>query len=124
MSAVDANSLITDLRGIVAADRVILPADSGFEKYEHDETEDLRFSPHVVVLPDTTQEVQEIVRLAERRGVPLVSRAALPVPSRSEWIIVRLPLGLSDQLLEVIVAQQAPEPRVAGFHGHRLCHVH
>ena len=59
---------------IVGDSNVLLPDSDDFAKYEHDETEDLRFPPHVVVKPSSTEEVQEIVRVAEFHHIPIVPR--------------------------------------------------
>jgi glycolate oxidase len=53
---------------------VLQPLSDDFPKYEHDETEDLRFPPDIVVRPKSTEEIQAIVRLAESAGLPIVPR--------------------------------------------------
>ncbi|MBI5059256.1 FAD-binding protein [candidate division KSB1 bacterium] len=63
-----------DLSGIVGERYLLRPGHDDFGKYEHDETEDLVFPPQFVVRPDTATEIQEVVRLAERRALPLVAR--------------------------------------------------
>ena len=65
---------IDALRNIVGDSNVLLHGAEDFEKYEHDETENLRFSPQVVVMPHSAQQIQEIVRLAEREKIPVVPR--------------------------------------------------
>ena len=59
---------------IVGETNLLLPDSDDFEKYEHDETEDLHFPPHAVVKPASTDEIQEIVRLAEEYHIPIVPR--------------------------------------------------
>ena len=68
------NNILTSLREIVGDKYVLLAADDNFEKYEHDETEDFRFPPQVVVLPENTEQVQDIVRLAAKHNIPIVPR--------------------------------------------------
>ncbi|MFZ5433837.1 MAG: FAD-binding oxidoreductase [Calditrichota bacterium] len=62
------------LSEIVGANHCLLPDHDDFSKYEQDETEDLRFPPQVVVRPQTTEEIQEIVRLAEAEHMAIVPR--------------------------------------------------
>ncbi|MBU1919394.1 FAD-binding protein, partial [bacterium] len=66
--------IVEHLRGIVGEKYVLLSTDDNFEKYEHDETEDLRFPPQVVVLPETSEQIQQIVRLASEHRIPIVPR--------------------------------------------------
>lgn len=40
--------------------------------YGHDETEDYNFPPHVVVKPGTTEEISEIMKLANKHELPVV----------------------------------------------------
>ena len=47
-----------------------------FEKYGHDETEDLIFYPEVVALPRTAQEISEILKLCNQHNIPLTPRGA------------------------------------------------
>ena len=68
------NTWISALVSIVGPEHAILPGADDFDKYEHDETEDLRFAPQVVVRPNSTEQVQQIVRLAEQEGIPIVPR--------------------------------------------------
>ncbi|HSZ24816.1 MAG TPA: FAD-linked oxidase C-terminal domain-containing protein [Cytophagaceae bacterium] len=44
--------------------------------YAHDETEDFRFYPDVVVKPGTAEEVSEIVKLCNQYSIPLTPRGA------------------------------------------------
>ena len=65
---------IDTLTAIVGKAHTLLPDSDDFAKYEQDETEDLRFSPQVVVKPASAQEIREIVRLAEAEHIPIVPR--------------------------------------------------
>jgi glycolate oxidase len=67
-------SLIKSLRAIVGDSHVLLPEHDDFARYEHDETEDLRFPPQVVVRPKSTEDVQSIVRIASAEKIPIVPR--------------------------------------------------
>jgi glycolate oxidase len=62
------------LEEIVGAEYVLYPTHDDFSKYEHDETEDLKFPPTVVVRPDDARQVQEIVKLAASEKIPVVPR--------------------------------------------------
>lgn len=58
------------LRAALPLDSVsVIPED--LERYAHDETEDLRFPPQVVVRPRTTQEVVAVVKLCAEHQVPI-----------------------------------------------------
>lgn len=46
------------------------------EKYTHDETEDLRFAPEVVVLPGSAEEVATVLRFCNTHGIPVTPRGA------------------------------------------------
>lgn len=65
---------IHELVGIVGEKYCILPGADDFDKYEQDETEDLRFPPTVVVKPQNAAEICEIVKLAARERLPVVPR--------------------------------------------------
>ncbi len=62
------------LANIIGERYTLLSGNDEFGKYEHDETEDLRFAPDVVVRPNSIAEIQGVVRLAERERVPIVTR--------------------------------------------------
>lgn len=56
-------------------------------KYSHDETEDLIFYPHVVVLPETTEEISQLMKFCNAEKIPVtpvgartgLSGGALPI---------------------------------------------
>ncbi|MEW6365678.1 MAG: FAD-linked oxidase C-terminal domain-containing protein [Acidobacteriota bacterium] len=54
----------------------VLTDEESLAQYGHDETEDLRFPPSVVVKPRTTEEVSAIMRLANEERVPVTPRGA------------------------------------------------
>lgn len=65
------------LREIVGPGRVLLPhQETDFEPYTHDETEDLRFPPEVVVKPASTDEIARVMRLAYAENLPVTPRGA------------------------------------------------
>jgi glycolate oxidase len=63
-------ALLERLRGIVGEANVKADAET-LDVYSHDETEDLRFPPEVVVKPGSTAEVAEVLELADRDLVPV-----------------------------------------------------
>ncbi len=78
MASADPRTGIDQLRShlirIAGGKNVIAMGDDDFAKFEHDETEDLRFSPDIVVRPDSIEQVQAIVKIAERERIALVAR--------------------------------------------------
>ena len=68
-------ALIADLRAILPGEGVIADADE-LKVYESDGLTAYRASPMVVVLPETTAEVAEILKLCAARGVKVVPRGA------------------------------------------------
>jgi len=66
--------LIRELQAIVGRDAV-LHAPEDLLVYEYDATIE-RGLPEAVVLPTTTQQVSRLVKLARRRGLPVVARGA------------------------------------------------
>lgn len=78
--------VISQLAKIVGQDYVLLDGEN-LEKYAHDETEDLRYQPEVVVKPGTSEEIAAIMDLANLHHFPVtpmgartgLSGGALPV---------------------------------------------
>ncbi len=66
--------LVDVLRAIVGADAVLATPDEKLV-YEYDASFDVH-APDVVVLPTTTEQVSQIVRLAATTGIPLTARGA------------------------------------------------
>lgn len=54
---------------------MILPGE-GMEKYTHDETEDLRYVPEVVVLPEHVDEVSALLAFCNAHRIPVTPRGA------------------------------------------------
>lgn len=67
--------IIDELIKIVGKEYVLFDEES-YKKYGHDETEDLLFYPEVVVLPRTTEEISEILKLSNFENVPVTPRGA------------------------------------------------
>jgi len=70
-------AIIDELKSLVTEKNVIIEPDR-LEIYSHDEVTDQRYHhmPEVVVLPETTAQVAEIMRLANRELIPVVPRGA------------------------------------------------
>lgn len=73
------NSLNADaietLRRIAGEDNVLLGVEE-MERYTHDETVGLRADPDVVVKATSTEQVSEVLKLAQRERLPVVPRGA------------------------------------------------
>ncbi|MBU1935953.1 FAD-binding protein, partial [bacterium] len=54
--------------------QVLVQGHDDFEKYGADETEDLVFLPDIVVRPETTQQVSEILKLCYKEKIPVTPR--------------------------------------------------
>lgn len=69
--------ILGELRGIVGERNVIVDEEK-LETYSHDETNADEFGrmPEVAVLPTTTEQVAEVVRLANRALIPITPRGA------------------------------------------------
>ncbi|RZL14137.1 MAG: FAD-binding protein [Pedobacter sp.] len=79
-------SILNLIREAVGADNVFTDEDA-FLKYGHDETEDLKFSPEVVVKPVDTLSIAALMKVCNEHKVPVTPRgggtglsgAALPI---------------------------------------------
>ncbi|MDX5152486.1 MAG: FAD-binding protein, partial [Acidiferrobacterales bacterium] len=71
----DAKNLARELRRIVP-DNAVLEDQEDLRPYECDGLSAYRALPLVVVLPETIEQVQEIMRLCHRMKVPVVARGA------------------------------------------------
>ena len=69
------SQIIAALRGIVGEGNVLATLPE-MEPYSHDEVVGLRAQPEVVVRPTTTEQVAQIMRLAQRERVPVTPRGA------------------------------------------------
>ncbi len=68
-------AFVTALYEALDARQVVL-AKADLETYASDHTEDLVYLPQVVVLPTTTQQVAEVVKLCSEYNVPITTRGA------------------------------------------------
>ena len=75
MSDASLNALVSKLRRILPA-RSVLHDEERLRPYECDGLTAYRQLPMVAVLPDTIEQVQEILRLCSRERVPVVARGA------------------------------------------------
>lgn len=66
---------IDNFRQIVGKDFVITSSDK-IEQYSHDETEDLKFFPEVVVKPRTAEEIAALLKLCNHYKIPVTPRGA------------------------------------------------
>ncbi|HTD41218.1 MAG TPA: FAD-linked oxidase C-terminal domain-containing protein [Mucilaginibacter sp.] len=67
--------ILSAIKAIVGNDAVISQHDD-MEKYSHDETEDLKYYPEVVVKPGSTQEVSDLMKLCNQQLIPVTPRGA------------------------------------------------
>lgn len=80
--------------------------DASILKYGHDETEDLNYPPHIVIKPESTEEVSAIVRYCNEHKIPVtpsgartgLSGGALPINGG-----VALSLERMNKILEIDV---------------------
>lgn len=66
---------IHHFRGLLGEDRVLAGSEQT-GRYNHDETEDFRFNPEIVLLPDTAEQVAEILKHCNKRDIPVTARGA------------------------------------------------
>lgn len=69
------SEIIELLSGIVGASYVLVDAET-LERFSHDETENLRFFPEVVVKPRTVDEISQILKMCNERLIPVTPRGA------------------------------------------------
>lgn len=67
--------ILTAIKQIVGEDFVITER-AGLERYSHDETEDLRYYPDVVVKPASTEQVAALLKLCNEHLIPVTPRGA------------------------------------------------
>ncbi len=71
------SALASDLAAIVGDAFVVLPSDQeGIDRYTHDETEDLRYLPEMVLKPKNAEEISHIMRLCHENRIPVTPRGA------------------------------------------------
>lgn len=69
------SSIVDEINAIVSPANVFTDAES-LKHYSHDETEDLKFPPVLVVKPKTTEEISAIMKIASREKIPVTPRGA------------------------------------------------
>jgi len=69
--------IIEQLQSLVSEKNVFIDKER-LEVYSHDEVTDQRYHhlPEVVVLPETTEQIAEIIKLANEELIPVVPRGA------------------------------------------------
>ncbi|WP_246229667.1 FAD-binding oxidoreductase [Mucilaginibacter humi] len=67
--------ILSAINQIVGSDAVITGHDE-MEQFSHDETEDLRYYPEVVVKPKSTVEVAALLKLCNEHLIPVTPRGA------------------------------------------------
>ncbi|MEX0968518.1 MAG: FAD-linked oxidase C-terminal domain-containing protein [Bacteroidia bacterium] len=60
----------------ICAEANVLTDVESLHHYGHDETEDFNFPPEVVVKPETTEQVSQVVRLCNQNNIPVTARGA------------------------------------------------
>ncbi len=65
---------IGELRALIGSEAV-LPSEA-INRYDRDMTEDLRFAPEVVVVPDSVEQISKLLRWCSDHRVPVVARGA------------------------------------------------
>ena len=68
--------LIVEKLKETVGEKYVLTETEAIEKYAHDETEDFRFYPDIVVKPGTPEEISKIVKLCNEYKIPLTPRGA------------------------------------------------
>ncbi|QNL51534.1 FAD-binding protein [Olivibacter sp. SDN3] len=67
--------ILDQFKQIVPEDRLISnPTD--LEHYAHDETEDLRYFPEVVALPESPEEIAQLMKICHTNAIPVTPRGA------------------------------------------------
>ena len=67
---------IEQFTSIVGADYVYLSAHDKFQRYTHDETEDLIFEPSIVLLPKDVHQISAILKYCNEAKIPVTTRGA------------------------------------------------
>lgn len=69
------DDLLSRISGIVG-DAFVYTRKEDLEKYSHDETEDLRYYPEVVVKPQTAEQISQLLKLCNQYRIPVTPRGA------------------------------------------------
>ncbi len=68
--------LLEQFKGLVPADRLVLPDSDQFKWYGQDETEDFCYLPEIVAKPESVEEVSAIAAFCNKNRIPLTCRGA------------------------------------------------
>ncbi|MFM2156199.1 MAG: hypothetical protein RL516_948, partial [Bacteroidota bacterium] len=69
------SEILQSLNEICGTEYVFTDAEQ-LQNYSHDETEDLKFLPAVVVKPTSVNQIAEIMRIANAEQIPVTPRGA------------------------------------------------
>ena len=116
--------IISELQGIVGDDYVVYKPED-LIVYEYDGSAD-KAMPAIVVIPETAEQVAEVVKLARRNEVPIVARGAgtgLSGGAVAEMGGIVLSLTRMTRILEVDVENRIAvvEPGVINLHLRSMC---
>ncbi|WP_084163932.1 FAD-binding oxidoreductase [Olivibacter sitiensis] len=67
--------LLNEIQEIIPAGRLLYKRED-IERYSHDETEDLRFYPELVVLPESVEEISRLLSFCTQYHIPVTARGA------------------------------------------------
>lgn len=67
--------ILAEITKITGSSRTFFEKDDLF-RFSHDETEDLHFYPEVVALPESAEEVSELVKICSQHQIPITPRGA------------------------------------------------
>ena len=118
-------NVISILENIVGKANLYLDQTT-LDKYAKDETEDLEFPPEVVVKPANTNEISEILKLANKENVPVTpigARTGLSGGALSIYGGIGLSLERLNKILEIDEKnlQATVEPAVITLEFHDAC---
>ena len=68
-------SVISTFKKIIG-EQYVLADEENLQKYSHDETEDLKFLPEVVVKPNSAEQISEILKFCNKELIPVTPRGA------------------------------------------------
>src|SRR5436190_7809227 len=60
----------------IVGEKYVLTDEESFQHYGHDETEDLHFSPEVILKPRTAEEISAILKICNKEKIPVTPRGA------------------------------------------------
>jgi glycolate oxidase len=69
------SDILDQFKQVISESRLIYAVED-LEIYAHDETEDLRFYPEVVALPETPEEIAALIKICNAHQIPVTPRGA------------------------------------------------